>query len=98
MDRKKEEGKRKLWNMLNRSIQAEYISLLLCQPADSDYEMEKHCSCLCQEISSLRESLNTRLGTDGDRDVDRLIRKVWELAEHQAFSMFDYGVLSAKRK
>ena len=45
-----------------------------------------------------RESLNTRLGTDGDRDVDRLIRKVWELAEHQVFSMFDYGVLSAKRK
>ena len=69
MDRKTEEGKRKLWNMLNRSIQAEYISLPLCQPADSDYEMGKHCSCLCQEISSLRESLNTRLGTDGDRDV-----------------------------
>ena len=38
------------------------------------------------------------IGTDGDRDVDRLIRKVWELAEHQVFSMFDYGVLSAKRK
>lgn len=98
MDRKTEEGKRRLWNMLNRSIQAEYISPPFCQPADSDYEMGKHCSCLCQEISTLRESLNTRLGTDGDRKVDHLIRKVWELAEHQAFSMFDYGVLYARRK
>lgn len=65
MDRKTEEGKRRLWNMLNRSIQAEYISLPLCQPADSDYEMGKHCSCLCH--------FHQRCDNDKEKREDKIV-------------------------
>lgn len=86
-----EEFKRRIFDLMNGSLDLERYPVPESKIVENEYEEGKICGGLYREVYYANRRICEKLGVEEEPDVEIIIRNLLDIAEYMSLKMYDYG-------